>query len=147
MKNRDTFATSLAELPCTNATMHRIDKGDAISPKPLQHHLYSATSTSKADIARQTDKRHEIKKSESLWSYSVLLVTKQTRERRFFVDYRGINSVTEDTYHPLITMEDGIDSKSETQLNIISLQDIGKCHLTMKQLISQQYQHMKTFLN
>ena len=53
VKNRDIFATSLADLPGTNVTMHRIETGDA---KPLRQKFYRATPASKAELLDRLQK-------------------------------------------------------------------------------------------
>ena len=52
------------------------------------------------------------------------LLRKQGSKERFVIDYRRINSVTEDMYHPLITMEDVIDTMSENQPKTFSPLDL-----------------------
>ena len=109
-KNRDVFATSIAELGTTNLHFHKIETGNA---KPIRQAPYRTTPEKLAEITRQIEEMEKyniISKSTSQWRSPVLLVRKKNGEYRFAVDFRALNNVTEPIHFPVTHFQDVVDS-------------------------------------
>ena len=123
-KNRDVFATSIAELGTTNLHYHKIDTGNA---KPIRKPPYRTTPEKHAEISRQVDEMEKhgiISKSTSQWSSPVILVRKKTGEYRFAVDFRALNNVTEPIHFPVTHFQDACDSIGQAKASIYSVLDM-----------------------
>jgi hypothetical protein len=123
-RNRDLMATSVEELPGTDILMHRIDTG---AHPPVRKRAFRHSPADRAEISRQTQEMLRggiIEESDSPWSSPVLLVTKKDGTKRFCVDYRGVNASTALTSWPLSTLEEVLDSISESGAKFYSNCDL-----------------------
>lgn len=123
--NKDIFATSLADLTCTNVLEHKIE---TVSEKPIRQRVYRTTPENRAEINRQCDEMLKlglISESQSPWSAPVILVNKAgSQEKRFVIDYRKLNDVTIDSFHPLPTMDEVLDTLADKQPKIFTTLDL-----------------------
>lgn len=123
-KNRDIFATSIAELGTTNLHYHRIETGNA---KPIRRPPYRTTPEKRTEISRQVEEMEKhgiISKSTSQWSSPVILVRKKSGEYRFAVDFRALNSVTEPIDFPVTHFQDAVDSIGQANASVYSVLDM-----------------------
>jgi len=124
--NRDIFAKNVTDLPGTTTICHHIDSGDA---KPVRSRPYRHSLKARKEIARQMKEMHEndsIEPSMSAWSSPVILVKKpHTKELRFTIDYRRLNSLTTPMFYPLPTMDEIQDRLADKAAKLCSLLD---CH-------------------
>ena len=123
-KNRDVFATNLKEMGSSNLYKHYIDTGDAM---PITMRPYRTTPSKMAEIERQVDEMLEadiVKKSNTLWQSSVLLVPKKDGTYRFAVDYRKLNQVTRPLCHPMPVLDDIYCSIGTAQATYFSTLDL-----------------------
>ena len=124
VKNKDVFSTSLADLPGTHLVTHRIETGNAL---PIRRRIYAATPENKIEIEKQMEEMLAhglVKESTSPWSSRVILVGKKDGSKRFCIDYRPLNQVTLDMYHPLITFSEVIQCMAEAQATTFSILDM-----------------------
>ena len=100
-RHKDIFSLSEQDLGRTKLIKHHIDTGNA---RPIKQQLRPASPSEHVEIERQVEdllQRDTIKKSNSLWSFPVVLVTKKDGSQRFCVGYRQVNAVTITDAYPL----------------------------------------------
>jgi hypothetical protein len=122
--NKDVFASSITDLPGTNRVLHRIE---TTTNKPIRQRMYRTTPADREEISRQTEemlKMGVIVPSDSPFSSPVVLVSKSNGQKRFCVDYRRLNDVTEENHHPLPNMTTILDCMAERQPRIFSVLDM-----------------------
>ena len=122
--NRDIFAKTVTDLPGTTTICHHIDTGDA---KPIRSRPYRHSLETRKEIARQIKEMYEndlIEPSMSAWSSPVILVKKaNTKELRFTIDYRRLNSVSSPLFYPLPTMDEIRDRLADKPAKFYTLLD------------------------
>ena len=125
--HKDIFATSMAQLTCTNVYQHRIET-DPNCP-PVQSRVYRTTPKFKEIIRQKVDEllqNNIIEPSNSPYSSPCLLVKKAKGaedEYRLVIDYRLLNSITKSIFFHLPIIDDIIDSMGEAQPTIFSTVD------------------------
>lgn len=109
---RTVFAKDDDDLGRTNLIKHSVKTGNAapirVPPRRLPFHL-------RQEIDMQVDdmlKKGVIEPSVSPWAAPVVLVAKKDGKKRFCVDYRALNAVTEKDAYPLPRIDDSLDSLS-----------------------------------
>lgn len=101
-RHKDVFSLSEQDLSlATWHLRHHIDKGNA---KPIEQQPRFTSQATHAEIEKQAKDLLQysiVKKSNSPWLSSVVLVTKKDGSQRFCVDYRKVNAVTVKDAYPL----------------------------------------------
>lgn len=109
---RDCFATSLAELGCTNITSMDIELKDST---PVVYRPYRLSYTERAEVRSMIDdllSHGIIRESSSPYASPILMVKKKTGDKRLCVDYRALNRKTDKQHYPIPRIEDQIDRLS-----------------------------------
>lgn len=123
-RNRDIFATSLAELGKTAVHPHKIITNDA---SPQRQQFYRTSPIVRKEIKRQLDELLQhglIEPSNSEWAAPVVMVKKKSGEYRFAIDYRKLNKVTQPIHFPLPRLEDIFDTVGEARASYFSTLDM-----------------------
>jgi len=99
------------------ATQHRIDLNAGawpvrFAPRRASH---TAREAETSEVKRQLE-ADVIEPTSSEWGFPVVLVTKKDGTLRFCVDYRLLNVVTKNDFHPLPRMDECIDSLGEATI-------------------------------
>jgi len=108
-KYRDICSIEGTKLGRTNIVKHRINTGNN---EPIKSQPYKTNQEKKRIIKEEIDKMIKdgvIKKSWSPWSSPVVIVEKKDGSKRFCIDYRKINKITEIDAHPLPRMDDMLE--------------------------------------
>ncbi|CAG2254128.1 Retrovirus-related Pol polyprotein from transposon 17.6,Retrovirus-related Pol polyprotein from transposon 297 [Mytilus edulis] len=96
--------------------------------KPIRQRPYKIGNKQKQILENMIEdmlKQDIIEPSTSPWAAPCLLVAKKNNsEYRFVVDYRKINSITEQDAHPLLTTDDALESLGATQPSYFSCLDL-----------------------
>ncbi|CAC5391269.1 unnamed protein product [Mytilus coruscus] len=96
--------------------------------KPIRQRPYKIGNKQKQILENMIEdilKQDNIEPSTSPWAAPCLLVAKKNNtEYRFVVDYRKINSITEQDAHPLLTTDDALESLGATQPAYFSCLDL-----------------------
>ena len=103
---RDCFAKDIGELGFTSIVELELDTGSAA---PIRCTPWRESHAQKDIIREQIAemlKYDIIEPSRSPWASPIVLVNKKGGEKRFFVDYRKLNAVTQDCGYPLPVIED-----------------------------------------
>ena len=132
VKNKDAFATSLADLPGTDLYLHKIE---TTTEQPVRQRAYRVSPETKAEIARQTEemlKMGVIKESDSAWNSPILMVKKKSGEQRFCIDFRRVNDITVNQYFEIPTFDDAVDCMASKQPSIFSSLDLRSGYWNMK---------------
>ena len=100
-KNCDLFASNDSELGHTDVVKMKIDTGDA---KPIKMRPYRTPLKNREVIDKALEEMLEakvIRRSNSPWSFPVVIVDKKDGSKRFCVDFRKLNQITKKNSYPL----------------------------------------------
>lgn len=98
-----------SKLGCTDRISHRIDTGQS---KPIKQRYYRVSPYKQKAINEELDKMLKlgvVEASTSAWSSPVLLLDKRDGSRRFVVDFRKVNEVTQRDAFPMPYIADILD--------------------------------------
>ena len=107
---QDIFAIDLSEIGSTDLTTHRIETPERVMPQAKQP--YPENPKNEAFITEEIERmlKHDIiRPSHSPWAAPVIVVGKKTGDKRFCVDYRALNKVTEKDKYPFPRIESLLD--------------------------------------
>ena len=105
-KYSEICAISNTKLGRTNIVKHRINTGDH---KPVSRKPYRANEEKEKMIKEELDKMIKdgvVRESESSWSSPVVIIDKKDGSKRFCIDYRWVNKITETDAYPLPRIDD-----------------------------------------
>ena len=105
-KNSDLFADRDTELGQTDIIKMRIDTGDQ---RPIRLKPYKTPFALRGMVDRQIDEMLQAKvisPSHSPWSFPVVLAQKKDGSKRFCVDFRQLNRITEKHNWPMPTLDE-----------------------------------------
>jgi len=105
-KYSEICAISDTKLGRTNIVKHRINTGDN---KPVSRKPYRANEEKEKMIKEELDKMIKdgvVRESESPWSSPVVIIDKKDGSKRFCIDYRWVNIITETDAYPLPRIDD-----------------------------------------
>ena len=128
------------ELGWTSQIKHEIHTGSATPlrsrPRQTGHH-----EKAKVDKLLQDMLANDIiEKSTSPWASPIVLATKKDGSTRFCVDYRRLNSVTEDTAYPLPRIDETLDCLGNSQW--FSTLDLASGYWQVEQKRQSRSQHL-----
>ena len=106
VRNSDLFASKDTELGHTDTVEMKIDTGNA---NPIKLGLYRTPLNNRRVIDETIDEMLEsniIRRSRSPWSFPVVIVDKKDGSKRFCVDFRKLNQVTQKNLYPLPVIDD-----------------------------------------
>ena len=106
LRNKDLFASKDSELGHTDTVKMRIDTGDT---KPIKLRPYRTPIKNREVIDKAVDEMLDaevIRRSNSPWSFPVVIVDKKDGTKRFCVDFRKLNQVTKKNSYPLPLIDD-----------------------------------------
>ena len=84
--------------------MHEINTDNAA---PIRQRCYNQSPQITSEVNRQIDEQlrnDQIEESHAIWNSPIVVVKKRVGSLRIYVDYRKLNSVTEEISYPLPTM-------------------------------------------
>ena len=127
------MATSLEELPGCDVLKMHIETGQH---PPVNRKGFRHSPQDKAEIRRQVAEMERagiVQCSDSPWSSPLILVNKKDVSKRFVVDYRDLNEVTQMTSYPLPTINDVIDTVAEQKPTLFTSLDLrsGYCQTSL----------------
>ena len=127
--------TSLAEFT--------INTGDSAPKKQAARRIPYAARKEIASQLKRMQLDGVIQPSESPWASPIVLVRNRDGSLRFYVDYRGLNTVTKADVHPLPRIDDLELGKAKC----FSILDIGKleCNLIAKKRL--HLSHIRAYTN
>ena len=105
-ENHDLFASKDSELGHTDFVKMKIDTGDT---KPIKMRPYRTPLKNREVIDKALEEMLEakvIRRSNSPWSFPVVIVDKKDGSKRFCVDFRKLNQVTKKNSFPLPLIDD-----------------------------------------
>jgi hypothetical protein len=110
------------KLTCTHAAMHEIKLND--NQTPIYKRLYRLPHAHQEEIANQIKQMNLngiIEPSRSPWNSPLLLVAKKIdttgkQKYRIVVDFRSLNKVTLNEFHPLSNITEILDQLDKCQL-------------------------------
>ena len=106
LKNKNLFASKDSELGHTDTVKMKIDTGDT---KPIKLRPYRTPIKNREVIDKAVDEMLDaevIRRSNSPWSFPVVIVDKKDSTKRFCVDFRKLNQVTKKNSYPLPLIDD-----------------------------------------
>lgn len=106
LKNENLFASKDSELGHTDTVKMKVDTG---STKPIKLRPYRTPIKNREVIAKAVDEMLDakvIRRSNSPWSFPVVIVDKKDGTKRFCVDFRKLNQVTKRNSYPLPLIDD-----------------------------------------
>ena len=106
LKNKNLFASKDSELGHTDVVKMTIDTGDT---KPIKLRPYRTPIKNREVIDKAVDEMLDadvIRRSNSPWSFPVVIVDKKDGTKRFCVDFRKLNQVTKKNSYPLPLIDD-----------------------------------------
>ena len=109
IRNREMFATSMFELGACNLNKFTII---TTTEKPIYQHPYRKSERERLAIKQEIEKMLKakiIQPSNSPWSAPVLMIPKKNGEYRFCIDFRKLNTITEQDSFPLPRIDDILD--------------------------------------
>lgn len=109
LKYRGLFSADPSDIGRTSLAEHHIETGDcpAIFVPP-----YRRSRTENAEIERHVESMlaHDvIEQANSPWGSPVFLTEKKDGTKRFVVDFRKLNSITEKSHYPIPHIDDALD--------------------------------------
>lgn len=107
---RDVFSTDAAPFGCARLVKHRIPTADA---RPIYQYARPTSPMNRKVIDDQLEimlTQGVIQKSSSPWASPVTLANKQDGTKRFCVDFRALNKVTEKDRFPLPRITDLLEA-------------------------------------
>ncbi|KAK3105091.1 hypothetical protein FSP39_017124 [Pinctada imbricata] len=114
IKYQDIFSKSSQDIGQTNAVQHRINTGTAPPIRQPPRRLpFGKREIEKEEIQKMLEKG-VIEPSSSPWSSCIVLVNKRDGTTRFCVDYRKLNDVTIKDAYPLPSVDECLDSLSDS---------------------------------
>ena len=105
-KNKDLFAAKDSELTFTDIVKFHIDTGDA---PPMRLRPYRIPLKKQPLVHKAVDDMLEagiIRKSQSQYSFPVVIVDKKDGSKRFCIDFRALNKITKPISWPLPLIDD-----------------------------------------
>src|SRR5436190_20054562 len=105
-KYSEICAISDTKLGRTNIVKHRINTGEHL---PVSRKPYRANEEKEKLIKEELDKMIKdgvVRESESSWSSPVVIIDKKDGSKRFCIDYRWVNKITETDAYPLPRIDD-----------------------------------------
>lgn len=99
----------------TNLVMHSIDTGSADPIKQPAHRLSNGERQVQREEVLKMLQAGVIAPSNSPWASPVVLVNKKDGNKRFCVDYRGLNNITKKDVYPLPRTEEVLDELGNAQ--------------------------------
>jgi hypothetical protein len=105
-ENPDLFASSDLDLSQTDTVKMKVDTGDSA---PIKLKPYRTPLNKRKVIDKAIDDMLEakvIERSQSPWSFPVVVVDKSDGTKRFCVDFRQLNKVTKSMSYPLPLIDD-----------------------------------------
>jgi hypothetical protein len=104
--NRDVFAKDDSELSVTDTMEMKIETGDPppIRSKPYRVPLKNMQAAN--DAIKQMLHAKIISRCHSSWNSSIVIVDKKDNSKRFCVDFRKLNKITQNTAYPLPRIDD-----------------------------------------
>jgi len=118
---KDIFAVKLSDLTGSNIIQCHIEtKGDPFRMRP-----YRLSPPMRKELDRQIDLMIQAgivaESDNSPFASPVVMVKKSNGEYRFCVDYRRLNKQTTTLYHELPGVQDAVDSISQTESTLTTL--------------------------
>jgi Reverse transcriptase (RNA-dependent DNA polymerase) len=111
----DLFAKDIDELGRTDLVTHRIYTEDVPT---IKSRPYSIPPNEQAfvqeEIQRMLDNKL-IRRSNSPWTFPVVLVRKKNRKLRFCIDYRKLNNITKKDAYPLPQIDEMLNVLARSQ--------------------------------
>ena len=105
-KNNDLFATKDSELGHTDTVKMKIDTQ---GHSPIKLRPYRTPINAREVVDKAVDEMLEakvIRRSNSPWSFPVVIVDKKDGSKRFCVDFRKLNQITKPNSYPLPLIDD-----------------------------------------
>ena len=105
----DIFAYQFGDLGCCNVYEHIIQTD---ASKPIFMYPYRKSMTERKAIKEEVQKMLEadiIRPSKSPWSFPVVMIPKKDGSKRFCVDYRKLNAITQQDCFPMPRIDDILD--------------------------------------
>jgi len=125
-KNRDVFATSMADLPGTTVLEHDI----IVTGPPVWHRPYRHSKEARNAIQKNVTELLQaglITPSDSLWQSPVILVAKKnTSEARFCIDLRGLNMRSQPNFFPIPSLATVLDVLADKNPSVFSSLDLAQ---------------------
>ena len=121
---------------------HSIITGEAL---PIKHNSYPVSPTTENEINRQVEEMlHNgiCRPSYSPWASRVLLVTKRDGSKRFVIDYRALNQVTQTDGYPMPNPRDLLDRFQGDKY--FTMLDCARAYWAIK--IREEDQHKTAFV-
>ena len=106
LKNKNLFASKDSELGHTDTVKMKIDTG---STKPIKLRPYRTPIKNREVIDKAVDEMLDadvVRRSNSPWSFPVVIVDKKDGTKRFCIDFRKLNQVTKKNSYPLPLIDD-----------------------------------------
>ena len=121
-ENLNQFATKLEELGRCTVRKHKIR---TTTEKPIFIYPYRKSEAERKLLKIEVEKLLKagiIKPSKSAWSFPVVLIPKRDGTKRFCVDFRKLNEITEQDCFPMPRIDDILDGlKGSTIFTVIDL--------------------------
>ena len=108
--NADIFATKLYQLGWSKLIQHEIHTGTEL---PIKQRSYRTTIPDQQFISEEIQRMLEaniIRPSTSPWASPIFIISKKNRKKRFCVDYRKLNAITQKDAYPLPRIDEIMDS-------------------------------------
>ena len=131
-RNRDMFATKLADIPGTKLVKHRIELTDY---RPIRQRPYRHTPQVQRIMEEQVKEMLDadiIEPSDSPWQSPLLVVMKKDGSARIVNDYRRLNAVTKPAFWPLPTLDDVIEIVAQSGARYMSVADLKSGYYQME---------------
>ena len=106
------FAVNPKQPQMAKGVVHRINTGSALPNKQRPIPVAPAVETEIAQVVNEMLENKICRPSNSPWASRVLLVTKRDGSKRFVVDYRKLNEVTQIDSYPMPCAMDILDRMS-----------------------------------
>lgn len=142
-KYRDVFAKNLNELGCTH--MLEMDIQEIPGSAPVSCRPYKTSPTDRDTINQillEWEQNGIISESKSAYASPVLLVDKQSGEKRLCIDYRRLNKQTQDHPYPMPNLDDELSGLSEGK--IFTTLDLSNGYLQIP--LSEQAKEKTSFV-
>jgi len=115
-KFSEVFSTGKQDLGRTDLVYHSINTGNQDPIKQARRRLPIHYKQEFGKMLEEMQQQGVIEPSNSPWASPVVLVRKKGGSLRFCIDYRKLNKVTRKDSYPLPTVDDHLDSLSDTRM-------------------------------